>query len=116
MAEEFLAEEGRLVSLSEVRAMLEKAQADRQELTYEQKLALEHSQRFGRLSAEKVRELVGELKGLGFINEVYAYKIADLLPEHGDDVKLIFAKSKQTITDDETKKVLETVAKYLLEA
>src|SRR2546422_8403263 len=34
---------GRLVSLAEVKAMLEKSQGDREELTYEQKIALEHA-------------------------------------------------------------------------
>ena len=39
-------EAGRLVSLSEVKNMLKKIEKERKELIYEQRIALEHAQKF----------------------------------------------------------------------
>jgi len=50
-------EEGRLVTLAEVKAMLEKAQKDRAELTYEQKIALEHAKRFARVDTKVAKAI-----------------------------------------------------------
>jgi DNA-directed RNA polymerase subunit F len=105
-------EEGMLVTLAEVKSMLTKAQMEREDLTYEQKLALEHSLRFARLSLDKTLELTDELSKLDFLTEPYVYKLVDLCPTEPDDVKAIFAKSKLTIGDAEVKQILDTVLKY----
>ncbi len=100
------------VSISEVKNMLQKASKDREELIYEQKIALEHAQKFATLSVKKTKELVNELMKIEFIKEKYAYKIADILPATDDDLKTIFAKERVTISDDDSKKILDLVAKY----
>ena len=105
-------EEGRMVSLAEVKSMLTKAQQERTELTYEQKLALEHSLRFARLPLGKTEDLVKDLKALAFVPEIFAYKLADLCPTEPDDLRAIFAKAKVNIGDNEIKQILETVGKY----
>ena len=105
-------EEGRLVTLAEVKSMLTRAQIEREELTYEQKLALEHSLRFSRLSVDETEKLVADLKGLDYLTEAYAYKIADLCPTHADDIKAIFAKSRTTVGDAEVQAIIDTVLKY----
>ena len=105
-------EQGRLVALAEVKAMLAKAQHEREELTYEQKLALEHSLRFARLPLDKTESLIEDLMKLGFLNEIYAYKVADLCPTDAEEVKAVFAKSKITVGDAEVKKIIDAVLKY----
>lgn len=105
-------EEGRLVTLAEVKSMLTKAQIEREELTYEQKLALEHSLRFARLSIDETEKLVADLLKLDYLSDVYAFKIADLCPTHPDDVKAIFAKSRTTVGDAEVQEIIDTVLKY----
>jgi DNA-directed RNA polymerase subunit F len=109
------AEEGRLVTLTEVRELLEEAERQRGELSYEQKLALDHARAFAqRLNGAKSRELVDRLVKISSkITEAHAIKIADLLPTHADDVRVIFAKERFQLEKDEMDKILETVQAYL---
>jgi DNA-directed RNA polymerase subunit F len=115
MAPQESTEEGRLVSLAEVRALLEAAERERGELSYEQKLALEHARSFAlKLTPEKARELVERLGKLSpKVTPLHAVKIADLLPTHPDDVRTIFAKERFALEKDEIDKILETVQSYL---
>lgn len=103
-------EEGRLISLAEVKAMLEKAQADREELTYEQKIALEHARRFARVDpkvAKKIAEAIAQ--AMPGVEEKFAIRVADLLPQHPDDVRAIFQKSRHDLTDADIAKVIAVV-------
>lgn len=108
-------EEGRLVSLAEVKAMLEKAQKDRAELTYEQKIALEHARRFARLDAKTAEKLIKELTTLfPEADAQYAFKVADLVPQHPDDVRSIYQKSGIDLSSEDLDKVIALVDKYYI--
>jgi len=102
----------RPVSISEVKNILRKISKDRDELIYEQKIALEHANKFAKLSVKKAEGLISELKKLEFIQEKHAYKIADLLPKTEEDIKTIFAKERLSLGESEIKKILEIVKKY----
>jgi DNA-directed RNA polymerase subunit F len=103
------------VSLSEVKNILKKVEKERKELLYEQKIALEHANKFAKLPAKKTEDLIKELSELKFIEEIHYYKIADLLPSTEDDLKTIFAKERITLGENEIKKILEIVKKYNLD-
>jgi len=107
--------EAKPVSLSEVKNILKKVEKERKELLYEQKVALEHANKFARLPAKKTEDLIKELTQLEFLQEIHAYKIADLLPTTEDDVKTIFAKERITLSENNIKKILEIVKKYSVE-
>ena len=100
------------VSLSEVKNILRKIEKERKELLYEQKIALEHANKFAKLPVKKTEDLIKELSELKFLEEIHYYKIADLLPSTEDDLKTIFAKERITLGENEIKKVLEIVKKY----
>jgi DNA-directed RNA polymerase subunit F len=100
------------VPLSEVRDMLEE-EAKQRELSPDQRLALDHSSRFAKLSGEKARKLVEEVRGVQVVNEYYAVKIADVMPNHPDDVRAIFQKERYTLSEEDTTRILEIVQKYL---
>ena len=105
----------RTITLAEVKMILEREQHTRgpDALTYEQKLALEHAEHFAKLEPAKAKELADKLLKLGGrINEYYAYRIADLLPSHADDVRAIFARDRSGPDNDEIEKVLATVREY----
>ncbi len=87
----------RPVSLAEVKNILKKVSKERKELLYEQRIALEHAQKFVKLPLKKTNDMVKELKDLEFLEERHAYKIADLLPTKEDDVKAIFDKERTTL-------------------
>lgn len=105
----------RTVTLSEVKMILEREQGTRgpEALTYEQKLAMEHAEHFAKLAPEKATELAQKLLKLGGrVNEYYAYRIADLLPSHVDDVRAIFARDRSGPDNEEIEKILATVREY----
>ncbi len=102
----------KMVTLAEVKDILTERQNDG-ELTAEQKLALEHVQRFAKVDAKKARKLVKELMELGYVSEVNAVKIADVMPTHADDVRLIFSKERASVEKKDIEKILSVVNKYL---
>lgn len=100
------------ISLSEVKNILKKIEKERSELLYEQKIALEHANKFARLTEKKTKELIKELKTLDFIQNSQAYKIADILPITEEDIKTIFAKERITLKENDIKRILEIINKY----
>lgn len=108
--------EGRPVTLAEVKALLERERERRteEELTYEQKLSLDHATLFARLSLEQARELADKLRGTSpKMNETHVVKIVDLAPLHPDDVRAIFAKDRIQLDQGEIDKIIELVRGYL---
>jgi DNA-directed RNA polymerase subunit F len=105
--------EARPTSLAEVKNILKKIEKERGELLYEQKIALEHAIKFSKITEKKAKDLIKELSELEFIKEIQSYKIADLNPTTEDDVKTIFAKERTTLGENEIKKILEIVGKYI---
>jgi DNA-directed RNA polymerase subunit F len=102
----------RPVTLAEVKQMLQEAQDEFQELTYEQKLALKHAQEFSKLSIERVQDLIKDLTEVPIITEAIAYKIADIMPEHTDDIHLLFSKQRTQLTAEDISSIIEIVDKY----
>jgi DNA-directed RNA polymerase subunit F len=107
-----IVEDKKMVSLAEVKDILTDRQGEG-ELTAEQKLALEHAQKFSRLDSKKAKKLVKELTELGFVSEINAVKIADILPSHPDDVRLVFSKERASVEKKDIEKILSVVQKYL---
>jgi len=105
----------RPVSLSEVKNILNKLSKEREEMLYEQRIALEHAQKFAKLPVKTTNDMIKELMKLEFLEQVHAYKIADLLPNKTDDIKTIFAKERITLGENNIKKILEIVGKYYIE-
>jgi len=105
-------ETGKIVSLAEVKNILRKISKERKDLIYEQKVAMEHAERFAKLPVKQIKDLIDELLKLEHMDELQAYKIADILPMTVDDVKAVFAKERYTPNEKEIKNILEIVQKY----
>ncbi len=101
-----------LISLAEVKNILGKVEKERKELLYEQRIALEHAQKFAKLPASKTKALIEELQTVAGVEEAHAYKIADILPDIDDDIRTLFAKERVTMHTDSIKKIIEIVKKY----
>ena len=101
-----------LISLAEVKKILTKVEKERKVLLYEQRIALEHAQKFAKLPVTKTKALIEELKKVDGVEESHAYKIADMLPDTEDDIKTLFAKERVSISADSIKKIIELVEKY----
>ncbi len=100
------------LTLAEVKEILNE-ENEKRDLNSLQKAALEHTENFVKITAEESRNLVEELKGLDFMDEHHAVKVADILPIHPDQVRAIYSKEKIILPPEEIKKVLDIVAKYI---
>lgn len=104
----------RPVVVPETLDLLLREQETREELTYEQKLALDHASTFARIPVEKARELREKLKEVSArVTDFHAAKIVDLAPTHPDDVRAIFARDRSPLEKEDIDKIIETVRGYL---
>lgn len=102
----------RFVGLSEVKQLMTKEGKER-ELSTEQNLALDHTQKFVAIEFESSKKLQRELNALGFISEQNVVKIMDLLPATPEDVRLVFSKERLTPEKKQIEQIIEIVQKYL---
>ncbi|MFA5771626.1 MAG: RNA polymerase Rpb4 family protein [Thermoplasmata archaeon] len=104
--------EERIISLVEVRDLLEKERAKR-ELTNEQKMALQHAQTFARLNVTETKKLIKELRKIEKLSDQAVYKLAEILPTHPDDVRVVLAKERYTLEKREVEEIVQTVKKHI---
>jgi DNA-directed RNA polymerase subunit F len=100
------------VTLAEVKEMLDAEAADH-ELTPEQRYALDQVNKNVKVSASNAQKLVKELRELPFVSEAQAVKVADLMPTHVDDVRVLFAKERSTVDKKQLEQIIKLVEKYL---
>ena len=106
-------EEEQYLSGAEVKGLLEREEKERKDLTMEQRYSLTHAQTFSKLTLEEARALIAELMKVEMMTPQNAYKLADLLPTHPDDVRAVFAKERFSLAKEDVDLVVQIVAKYL---
>ncbi|BAW32018.1 MAG TPA: RNA polymerase Rpb4 family protein [Methanothermobacter sp.] len=99
------------VTMAEVKVILEKF-AEEHEFTYEQNLALEHVKKFSKIDHENALKLIEELTELPNIKKKHAVRLADFMPEDIADIRLIFAKERIPIKNEDFKNILKIIEKY----
>ncbi len=104
----------RPIPMAQVKALLEREQEERGELTYEQKLALEQGVTFARLDVETTEKLFKDLMEMERLSDAQRWKIVDLAPMHQDDVRAIFAKDRLGLEEAEIDRIIELVQGYIL--
>jgi len=100
------------ITIPEAKEIIEKENSKR-ELGFEQKAALQHSIAFSKLAPEDSKKLVLELMKIENITITLAVKMADILPNHPDDVRVIFAKERFVLEQKTIDNILKSVEKYL---
>lgn len=103
------------VSLAEVKNLLRKVEKERETLLYEQRIALDHAQKFSKLPANKTADMIKKLMEIEKIKEIHAYKIADLLPNSIEQIQSVFAKERINLTEQELKSILDIVNEFYIE-
>jgi DNA-directed RNA polymerase subunit F len=99
------------VPLADVRKMLTD-EAGRRPLPREALLAQQHAELFAPLPPEDVHKLITELRTLPFIDANLAVKIADILPQYPEEVRLLFAKERVVLEEEQLTRLLELVAQH----
>jgi DNA-directed RNA polymerase subunit F len=100
------------ISVAEVKDILE-GFAQEHELNYEQNLTLDHVIKFSKLESEESNKLIGELEEV--VKKKYAIKITDMLPQDLADLRLLFAKERIPIKNEDLEQILKIVEKYRTE-
>jgi len=103
--------QSRAIPAAEARVILEAAQKER-ELGYEQNLAAEHLKKFVSLKPEESKKLAEELSSVIRMSPETQAQIINILPKTPDELRLIFAREKFSLKEEETGKILEIVKKY----
>ena len=103
---------GRYVSLAEAKQMLEK-ESELRDLTPDQRSAMEHAAKTAKIDTADAQKVAEEVLALGFASEMVATKIADIMPQHPEDVRAIFAKERMVLEKSHIDQIIDIVVKYL---
>ncbi|HXY12798.1 MAG TPA: RNA polymerase Rpb4 family protein [Thermoplasmata archaeon] len=99
------------VPLAKVKDLLTE-EAARRTLPREAGLALQHAEQFARLSSEQTAKLLAELRALPYVDANIAVKIADVLPQYPEEIRLLFSKERVALDEEQVTKLLEIVAHH----
>ncbi len=106
-------DDAEMLSLPEVHHLLERERAERGELSYEQRLSLEHAKAFDRIgSAERAKELIDALTELERVSLRQAIKVADILPRSTEELESVFSEDRQAFTDEQADTIMSIVDDY----
>lgn len=100
------------VPAAKVKEILEEFSKD-YELSYEQNLTLDHVTKFNKLPLESAEKMIGELEEL--VKKKHAVRIADIMPEDLQDLRLMFAKERVPIKKEEMEDILKIVDNYRID-
>ncbi len=99
------------VPLAKVKVLLGEEAAQRT-LPREAALAHQHAEMFSRLSDEATAHLIEELRTLPFVDAAVAVKIADILPQYPEEIRLLFSKERVPLDEEQVGRLLEIVAHH----
>jgi DNA-directed RNA polymerase subunit F len=100
------------VSLPAVKRLVQERKKEG-ELSYEQNLALEYAKKFSKLTEKQAETMVSDLQGANEkLEEGNAVEIANLMPENIEELRLILAKERFILSDEELSKIMEVVEKH----
>ncbi len=84
-----------------------------EEISYEQKLSIEHLKKFTKLSKDKALKLAEEISNVVKLSDEVLVQIVDILPQSIDELRLILASEKFSLREEEMNKILEVIRKYV---
>jgi DNA-directed RNA polymerase subunit F len=99
------------VPLSRVKELLTD-EASHRTLPREAALALQHAEQFAHLTVPDTDQLIGELRALPFVDAAVAVKLADFLPQYPEEIRLLFAKERVVLDEEQISKILEILAHH----
>ena len=99
------------IPLSKVKELLTE-EAARRTLPREAGLAHQHAELFARLTVEQTAKLLAELRTLPYVDATIAVKIADVLPQYPEEIRLLFSKERVALDEEQVTRLLEIVAQH----
>lgn len=81
---------------------------DEENLTHEQKIALENLTRHTKIrDLDTLKELNNELSEIDSLKEKHIYKLLEVVPQHESTVRAVFEKERVKLDESEIQKILE---------
>lgn len=99
------------VAMPEAKEVMSRREKEK-ELNYEQKVALDHLKNFTKMKESDAKKMVEELSKTLRMSPETIVQIVNILPKTPDEVRLVFAREKFSLKDEELKNILEIVKKY----
>ena len=99
------------VPLAKVKELLTE-EAARRTLPREAALAHQHAELFAHLTVEQTAKLLAELRTLPYVDATVAVKIADVLPQYPEEIRLLFSKERVALDEEQVTRLLEIVAQH----
>jgi DNA-directed RNA polymerase subunit F len=99
------------VPLAEVKRLLTD-EAGRRPLPREATLASQHAELFARLTPEATEKLMEELRTLPYVDHAIAVRLADMLPQYPEEVRLLLSKERIVLDEAQLQKLLEILAHH----
>lgn len=102
------------MGLNEVKEELSKIKAKDNELTFRAQKTMDYLEQVLTISNAQAKELFAKLTKLEIprIKELHIHKLVDTLPLNSKDVKTILQGYAVTVTNENLKKIADTVAEY----
>ncbi|MGI0054383.1 MAG: RNA polymerase Rpb4 family protein [Thermoplasmata archaeon] len=99
------------IPLATVKQMLAE-EAARRTLPREALLAQQHAELFARLTPEQTEKLYRELTALPYVSVPVAVKLVDTLPQYPEEIRLLFAKERIALDEEQTTHLLDIIAQH----
>lgn len=99
------------IPLARVKELLA-TEAAKRTLSREAQLALAHAEASLKLEPKDTEKLIGQLRELPYLDIVLATKIADVLPQWPEEVRLLASKDRTLLDEEQVKAILELTAHY----
>ncbi len=102
------------IGLNEVKEELSKIKAKDNELTFRAQKTMDYLEQILTITPAQAKELFGKLTKLEIprLKELHINKLVDTLPLSAKDVKTILQGYAVTVTNENLKKIADTVAEY----
>lgn len=97
------------IPLARVKEMLLE-EAARRPLPREALLAQSHAESFARLDVAATDALIAELRTLPYVDSAMAVKLADLMPQYPEEIRLLFSKERSLLDETQLTRLLEILA------
>ena len=99
------------IALARVKDLLAEEAAKRT-LSREAQLALAHAEASLKLTAAQTEALLKDLKELAYLDPILSTKIADILPQWPEEVRLLASKDRTLLDEEQVKTILDLSAKF----
>ncbi|MFH1591650.1 MAG: hypothetical protein ABIC95_07040 [archaeon] len=105
------------VSLTEAKQHLDAMKKRDEELNFRANKTLDYLQQFPLLSPAKTKEFRKKIEALDVprLKEIHILKIADMMPNSVEDLKVVLQGYTLTVNQDNMKKIVGVIKEYALE-